>query len=109
MHSRTCHTLFHSFLSDHSKQYAATIASHSKQITDRLENSKILGAVQSNIWDNIDGCAEYYIFVTALYLLSMFFNIIIDHGISAPGYDREVVDGLNATYKRFIFHLMATF
>ena len=36
------------------------------------------------------------------------FNITIDLGISAPGHDREVVDGMNATYKRFIFHLTAT-
>ena len=35
--------------------------------------------------------------------------IIIDRGFSAPGHGRDVVDVLNATYKRFIFHLTATF
>ena len=34
------------------------------------------------------------------------FNIIIDHGISSPGHDRKVLYGLNATYKRFILHMM---
>ena len=36
------------------------------------------------------------------------FNIIIDHGISSPGHDRKVVDGLNDTCKRFILNLMST-
>ena len=34
--------------------------------------------------------------------------IIIDSEIIAPGHRREFVDGLNATYKSFIFHLMVT-
>ena len=37
------------------------------------------------------------------------FNIIIDRGISAPGHVREVVDGINSTYKRLIFHFMENF
>ena len=40
-----------------------------------------------------------------MYISSQEFNIIIDCGISATGHGREVVDGLNATYKGFIFHL----
>ena len=40
-------------------------------------------------------------------MLSQYFNIIIYHGISAPGHGREVLDGLNAIHKSFIFHLMA--
>ena len=32
--------------------------------------------------------------------------MIIDRGISVPGHLIEVVDGLNATEKGFIFHLM---
>ena len=35
-------------------------------------------------------------------------NIIIDNGISAPGNGIDFVDGLNDTYKRFIFQLEAT-
>ena len=41
-------------------------------------------------------------------ILLQSYNIIIYSGISAPGHVREVVDGINATHKKFIFHLMAT-
>ena len=30
------------------------------------------------------------------------YDIIIDPGFGAPGHGRDVVDGLNATYKQFI-------
>ena len=40
--------------------------------------------------------------------MSQAFNIIIELGIIAPGHGREVVYGINATDKRFIFHLMDT-
>ena len=33
---------------------------------------------------------------------------MIYHGIIAPGHDREVVYGINYTYKRLIFNLMGT-
>ena len=41
-------------------------------------------------------------------ILSQLFNIIIEHGFSALGHVREVVYGLNDTYKRLTFHLMTT-
>ena len=41
-------------------------------------------------------------------MLSLDFSIIIDRGISSPGHGREVVDGLSAIEKRFIFQLMST-
>ena len=41
-------------------------------------------------------------------ILLQSYNIIIYSGISAPGHVREVVDGINATHKKFIFHMMAT-
>ena len=40
--------------------------------------------------------------------MSQAFNIIIDCKISAPGHVGEVVDDINATYKRFIFNLLYT-
>ena len=40
-------------------------------------------------------------------VLSQFYSVIIDRGISAPGHDREVVDGLNAVDQRFIYQLMS--
>ena len=33
-------------------------------------------------------------------------SIIIDRGMSAPGHDKEVVDGLNAIYKCYIHQLI---
>ena len=41
-------------------------------------------------------------------MLSKSFNITIDSGVSAQGHGKEVVHGLNATEKWFIFHSMAT-
>ena len=66
---------------------------------------------KSNIWDNIYGCAEQYICATALYLLSMFYhayNIEIVCGVGAPGHGKDVVDGLNATDKRFLTMFITT-
>ena len=42
-----------------------------------------------------------------MYIFTQAFDIVIDHGISVKGHYREVVDDLNDTEKRFIFHLMA--
>ena len=36
------------------------------------------------------------------------YSIIIDRGISAPGHDKEVVYGLNAVDKRYIYQFMST-
>ena len=41
--------------------------------------------------------------------MSQCFSIIIDQFISAPGYGKEVVDGLSAVDKRYIYQLMSTF
>ena len=60
----------------------------------------------STIWENTDGCAEQYICVSARYLMSVMSqskSIIIDRGISAPGHVKEVVDGLKAIDRRYIF------
>ena len=34
-------------------------------------------------------------------------SIIIDRGIGAPGHVKEVVDGIDAIYKRYIYQLMS--
>ena len=39
--------------------------------------------------------------------MSKCYSIIIDRGISAPGHGKEVVDGLNAVDKRYIYQLMS--
>ena len=85
-------------LSDNIKQYVATKSAHRKRIIDLLKNSKCLGAGHSTIWESIDSFTKHYKCDTTLFLLSIlpqYFNITIDHGISAPGHGREVVDGLN--------------
>ena len=41
-------------------------------------------------------------------VMSQYYSIIIDWGISAPGHGKEVVDGLNDADKRYIYQLMST-
>ena len=41
-------------------------------------------------------------------VMSRCYSVIIDRGISAPGNGKEVVDGLNDVYKRYIYQLMST-
>ena len=36
------------------------------------------------------------------------YSIIIDRGISEPGHGKEVVDGLNAVDKRYVYQLIPT-
>ena len=65
----------------------------------------------STIWENTDGCDEQYICASVLYLMSVMskcYSIIIDQGISAPGHGKEMVDGLNAVDKSYIYQLMST-
>ena len=40
-------------------------------------------------------------------VISQTYSIIIDRGISTPGHGKEVVDGLNAVDKRYIYQLMS--
>ena len=41
-------------------------------------------------------------------MLSQAYSVIIDRGICAPGYGWEVVYGLNAIHKKFLFQSMST-
>ena len=100
------HAVFHSFLSDDSKQDAATTTAHSKQLISLLKNKQLLTTSLSTIWVNTDGCAEQYRCASALYLLSVMsktYSIITDRGISAPWHGKEVVDGLNSVDKCYIY------
>ena len=40
-------------------------------------------------------------------VISQTYSLIIDWGINAPGNGKEVVDVLNAVYKRYIYQLMS--
>ena len=60
--------------------------------------------------ENTDGCAEQYRCASALYLMPVIpqcYSVIIDIGISAPGHGKEVVYGLNAIDKRYIYQLIS--
>ena len=41
-------------------------------------------------------------------VMSQCYSIIINRGISAPGHGKEVLNELNAVYKRYIYQLMST-
>ena len=82
----------------------------SKRLISLLKSKQLLTTSLSTIWGNTDGCAEHYICASALYLMPVMshtYSIIIDQGISAPGHGKEVVDGLNAVGKHYIYHLMS--
>ena len=63
------------------------------------------------IWENTDDFAKQYRYASAFYLMSVmsqFYSIIIDQDISAPRHGKEVVYGINAVDKRYIYQLMST-
>ena len=64
----------------------------------------------SKIWWNTGGCAEKYICVSALYLMSFIsqcYSVIIDRGISSPGNVKEVVDRINSIDEIYIYQLLS--
>ena len=102
--------MFHSFLSDDSKQDASTTTTHSKLLITLLKEKELLKSSLITIWENTDGCAEQYRYASALYLMpviSQCYSVTIDSGISAPGNGKEVVDRINDIDKRYIYQLMA--
>ena len=67
--------VFHTFLSNNSKQDAATTTAHNKKTIELLKEQKVLTSTLITIWENTDGCAEQYICASALYLMSVFPNV----------------------------------
>ena len=53
-----CHAVFRSFLSDNSKQDAATTNAHSNCLIELLNNNKKLMSALITTWENTDGCTE---------------------------------------------------
>ena len=79
-------------------------------MTELLKEKKVLTSALSRIWENTNGCADKYIFASELHLMSVMlqcYSIIIDRVISAPGHGKEVVGGLNAIDKRYIYQLLS--
>jgi hypothetical protein len=99
---------FHSHFSDDSKQDAAsthanmeTLIKHLMQ-TGRMKEGSVM-------FDGTDGCSKQYRCGAALFLLSLLSSlhrIVIDRMIGAPGHGKDIVDGLNATDKRFLAQKM---
>ena len=54
------HTVFHSFLSDDSKQDSATTNSYRNHLIEMIKE-KVLTSSLSALWENTDGCVEQYI------------------------------------------------
>ena len=76
-----------------------------------LKQHNILSVNFGTLWGNTDVCAEHYIYVTVLFLLSILsqaFFVIVGFDVSVPGHRREVVAGINYNYKSFIFKLIST-
>eukprot|EP00957_Ditylum_brightwellii_P190783 14524120-Ditylum_brightwellii.AAC.1 len=60
--------------------------------------------------EETDGCAKQYRCASAINLLStlsMKYNIVINRAVGAPGYGKDVVDGLNAVDTVSYTHLRA--
>ena len=59
----------------------------------------------STLWEDTDGLAKKYRCYLNIYLmnvLSSSYGIIMDQAMNAPGHGNNVVDGLNATRKRYL-------
>jgi hypothetical protein len=96
---------FHSHLSDHSKQDAATTHAHMCVLLNELKDSGEVVPGRTTILDHSDGCSKQYRCGTAIYLLSVLssqFGVTVDRMIGAPGHGKDVVDALNATTKKYI-------
>ena len=67
--SRPRYAVFHSFLSDDSKQDADTNTAHINLLISLLKNKQVLTTSLSTIWENTDGYSEQYRCASALYLI----------------------------------------
>ena len=94
------------FLSADIKKDSTTTTSNKTNLIELLKEKYILTSSLSTIWVNTDGCSEQYIYASAIYLksfMSQCYSFITNCGISAPGHGKEVVDGLNAIDKQYIY------
>ena len=55
-----CHAMFHYFLSDDSKQYAATNTAQIKRLIELFKKQKFCRPHYVQYGKNTDGCAEQY-------------------------------------------------
>jgi hypothetical protein len=98
---------FYSHLADNSDQDAYTTHEHMKVLVKELLDEGVIKP-GSTMWDETDGCMKQYRSGNAMYLLTVLaamFDITIDRAIGAPGHGKDLVDGLNATDKRYLKEL----
>ena len=100
------------FLLGESKQDDATATAHRKRLIRLLKKQKVLMSTLITIWENTDCCEEQYKCASELYLmsaLSQSHSIIIDRGISAPGHCKEVIGGLKAIDRRYMYQIISNY
>ena len=59
----------------------------------------------STVWEYTNGCAQKYrcdLSIYLMYVLSSSYVITMDRTINTPGNGKNVVDGLNVTYKPYL-------
>ena len=67
--------------------------------------SGILVSCMSEVWEDIYGCAKQYmcaLTINLMTVLSFSYGIIMDRAINATVNGNNVVDVINATYKRYL-------
>ena len=77
-------------------------------LMDYLLEKKLLRK-GSTLYCNTDGAAKQYRCANAICYLSFLsskYHINIDRAIGAPGYGKDIVDGLNAVDKNYLKKLM---
>ena len=74
-------------------------------IYSKIFESGILVSAMSTVLEDTNGCAKQYRHVLDIYLitaLSSSYGIIMDLATNTPGHGNNIVDGLNATDKRYL-------
>ena len=69
-----------------------------------LQSGKLVSGM-STVWEDTDDSANQYRCALDIYLttvLSYSYGIIMDSKVNAPGHGKNVVNGLNSTYKRYL-------
>jgi hypothetical protein len=60
---------------------------------------------KTTMWDDTDGCGKQYRCAKAYWLLSYLaskYDMTIDRAIGAPSHGKDVIDGIDATDKRYL-------
>jgi hypothetical protein len=94
----------HSHFSDDSRQDASTTYEHIDRLVHQLLDRKLLKR-GATFFTDTDGCCKQYRCGNSIYLnslLSSDHGIVIDQAIGAPGHGKDIVDGINATDKRYL-------